>query len=182
MLYMGRIHIYLYTFGRFVGTICGKKCWKKQTWTIQVKCPVLNLRLLLSAGLRASMYHLSTSDVDNSAIMHCVSMTSHVLRTSLGHMDSPKQSCLYLSNSSATLRFPWSGATADVNLSTNILLGAPSEPSWLHPWPIMEIVRLLNCCGKAPFCFGLSIWSSPNWGENCWIYRWYTLTWDDGLL
>ena len=159
-----------------------KKCWKKQTWTIQVKCPVLNLRLLLSAGLRASMYHLSTSDVDNSAIMHCVSMTSHVLRTSLGHMDSPKQSCLYLSNSSATLRFPWSGATADVNLSTNILLGAPSEPSWLHPWPIMEIVRLLNCCGKAPFCFGLSIWSSPNWGENCWIYRWYTLTWDDGLL
>ena len=67
-----------------------------------IKCPVLNLRLLLSAGLRASMYHLSTSDVDNSAIMHCVSMTSHLLRTSLGHMDSPKQSCLSLSNSSAT--------------------------------------------------------------------------------
>ena len=154
MLYMIRFHIYLYTFGRFVGTICGKNTEKKQTWTIQVKCPVLNLRLLLSEGLRASMYHLSTSDVDNSAIMHWVSMTSHMLRTSLGHMDSPKQKGAFPSAAVATFRFPWSGATGEVQLTS----------------PVADHGNLqLNCGQAATIVLGYSYghpMSSPNWGEN----------------
>ena len=153
MLYMRRIHIYLYTFGRFVGTICGKH--KKQTNMND------SSKMSRSQPSLASVSRVESFDV-SSQYFRCGQFCYNALGVydiaCATDISWPKR-CLSLSNSSATLRFPWSGAAGEVNLSTNILLGAPSEPSRLHPWPIMEI---FSWTVKAPFCFGLSILSSPN--------------------